>query len=156
MILNLAGKLTVQGGTNHIIEYFGPGVETLSCTGMATICNMGAEVGATTSVFPYTPAMRDYLYATRRSEIATAADRAKSMGFLSADNGAEYDKVIEIDLSSLEPHINGPFSPDIAWPLSKFKQVVEEKKWPPKLSSALIGSCTNSSYQDMYDFHFFD
>jgi aconitate hydratase len=149
VILHLVGVLTVQGGTNHIIEYFGPGVETLSCTGMATICNMGAEVGATTSVFPYTDAMKRYLIATRRSKQAEQSDINKAAGLLSADPGAEYDRVIEIDLSLLEPHINGPFSPDVSWPLSKFKETILEKKWPVTLSSALIGSCTNSSYQDM-------
>jgi aconitate hydratase len=149
VILKLAGMLTVQGGTNHIIEYFGPGVESLSCTGMATICNMGAEVGATTSLFPYTPAMSRYLVATGRAETASAADSAKAQGYLSADNGAEYDKVIEIDLSTLEPHINGPFSPDVAWPLSKFKDAVVNNGWPTELKAGLIGSCTNSSYQDM-------
>jgi aconitate hydratase len=149
VILSLAGKLTVQGGTNHIIEYFGPGVESLSCTGMATICNMGAEVGATTSIFPYTESMNRYLTATWRKEAALAAERAKGSGYLSADDGAEYDKVIEIDLSTLEPYINGPFSPDVAWPLSQFKSAVESNNWPTELKAALIGSCTNSSYQDM-------
>lgn len=149
IILHLAGRLTVQGGTNHIIEYFGPGVQTLSCTGMATVCNMGAEVGATTSLFPYTEAMKRYLIATRRSDLAEAAEQAKGAGYLVADKGAEYDQVIEINLSALEPHINGPFSPDVSWPLSKFKEIVKEKKWPEKLHSGLIGSCTNSSYQDM-------
>ncbi|KAJ2999504.1 aconitate hydratase [Globomyces sp. JEL0801] len=112
VILKLAGQLTVQGGTNHIIEYFGSGVDSLSCTGMATICNMGAEVGATTSLFPFTDAMSRYLRATGRGDAAIAAEGARTSGFLSADKGAEYDKVIEIDLSALEPHINGPFSPD--------------------------------------------
>lgn len=149
VILKLAGILTVQGGTNHIIEYFGPGVETLSCTGMATITNMGAEVGATTSLFPFTDSMRRYLNATDRSEASDAAQFAKNQGFLEADAGAEYDRVIEINLSELEPHINGPFSPDVAWPLSKFKAAVKENNWPTELKSALIGSCTNSSYQDM-------
>lgn len=147
--MHLVGRLSVQGGTNHIIEYFGPGVKTLSCTGMATMCNMGAEMGATTSVFPYTDAMRRYLIATRRQSQAKEADMAQAAGYLSADKGAEYDQVIEVDLSALEPHINGPFSPDVAWPLSKFKDTVLEKKWPQKLHSGLIGSCTNSSYQDM-------
>ncbi|KAJ3364451.1 aconitate hydratase, partial [Kappamyces sp. JEL0680] len=149
VILHLAGKLTVSGGTNHIIEYFGDGVQSLSCTGMATICNMGAEVGATTSVFPYTSAMQRYLHATRRKSDADASDAAHAAGLLSADVGAEYDQVIEINLDALEPHINGPFSPDIAWPLSKFKEAVAENRWPTKLHTGLIGSCTNSSYQDM-------
>ncbi|KAJ3262591.1 aconitate hydratase [Boothiomyces macroporosus] len=149
VILHLAGKLTVQGGTNHIIEYFGPGVDSLSCTGMATICNMGAEVGATTSLFPFTDSMKRYLNATRREDAAEAAAKAASMGYLQADKGAEYDKVIEINLSELEPHINGPFTPDLSWPLSKFKDAVKENNWPTELSAGLIGSCTNSSYQDM-------
>ncbi|KAI8913510.1 aconitate hydratase [Gorgonomyces haynaldii] len=149
VILHLAGKLTVQGGTNSIIEYFGPGVDTLSCTGMATICNMGAEVGATTSVFPFTQSMFRYLNATSRQDIAENAQQAASQGFLSADKGCEYDKVIEINLSELEPHINGPFSPDVSWPLSKFAQTVREKGWKDQVSASLIGSCTNSSYQDM-------
>ncbi|KAJ3413086.1 aconitate hydratase [Chytridiales sp. JEL 0842] len=149
VILHIAGKLTVQGGTNHIIEYFGPGVDTLSCTGMATICNMGAEVGATTSVFPYSEAMSHYLRATGRSHVADAADKAASQGFLAADKGVDYDKVIDIDLSTIEPHINGPFTPDAATPISKFKNLVEEKGWKDEVTVGLIGSCTNSSYQDM-------
>lgn len=152
IILHLAGRLTVQGGTNHIIEYFGPGVDSLSCTGMATVCNMGAEVGATSSLFPYTDAMKRYLIATRRADFASSADQAKSAGYLVADKGAEYDQVIEINLSALEPHINGPFSPDVSWPLSKFKSAVQENKWPEKLHSGLIGSCTNSSYQGKLHF----
>ncbi|TPX56912.1 3-isopropylmalate dehydratase [Powellomyces hirtus] len=149
VILHLAGLLTVRGATNHIIEYFGPGAETLSCTGMATMCNMGAEVGATTSTFPYSPAMSQYLRATHRAGVADAADQAHAAGFLSADAGAAYDKVIEINLSTLEPHINGPFTPDLATPLSKFKDFVTENGWEDKISVSLIGSCTNSSYEDM-------
>ncbi|KAI8844250.1 aconitate hydratase [Chytridium lagenaria] len=149
VILALAGKLTVQGGTNHIIEYFGPGTKTLSCTGMATICNMGAEVGSTTSVFPFSERMAEYLKATNRADVALAAEAAASAGFLEADRGAEYDKVIEIDLSSIEPHINGPFTPDAATPISKFKELVEKNKWNDSISAGLIGSCTNSSYEDM-------
>jgi homoaconitase len=147
VILHLAGRLTVSGGTNHIIEYFGTGVHTLSCTGMATICNMGAEVGATTSLFPYTEAMKRYLIATGRSGDAESSDALQQASFLSADIGAEYDQVIEINLDTLEPHINGPFSPDVSWPLSKFSSAVKENGWPTKLHSGLIGSCTNSSYQ---------
>ncbi|KAF8468781.1 aconitase family-domain-containing protein [Kalaharituber pfeilii] len=150
VILALAGKLTVRGGTGYIIEYFGPGVKSLSCTGMATICNMGAEVGATTSIFPFTDSMVSYLQATRRSPIAEAALRVNAEhGFLQPDASAKYDEVITIDLSSLEPHINGPFTPDLSTPLSKFKDAVTENNWPTKLSAGLIGSCTNSSYQDM-------
>ncbi|KAI9255919.1 aconitate hydratase [Helicostylum pulchrum] len=147
VILKMAGLLTVRGGTGHIIEYFGEGVDTLSCTGMATMCNMGAEVGATTSLFPYTTSMRAYLNSTGRRSVSTAAD-ANSQ-FLRADAGAHYDKIIEINLSEIEPHINGPFTPDLSTPLSKFKDFIAENGWKDDLTSALIGSCTNSSYQDM-------
>ncbi|GHJ88619.1 hypothetical protein NliqN6_5021 [Naganishia liquefaciens] len=149
LILHLAGKLTVKGGTGRIIEYFGPGVERQSCTGLATIANMGAEVGATTSTFPYSDNMRVYLEATGRAPVARAADQAASKGFLQADEGAEYDQVIEINLSELEPHLNGPFTPDLATPLSKFGEFIESNGWKDELTSALIGSCTNSSYEDM-------
>lgn len=149
LILHLAGKLTVKGGTGRIIEYFGPGVERQSCTGLATIANMGAEVGATTSTFPYSANMRAYLEATGRAPVARAADQAASAGFLKADEGAEYDQVIEINLSDLEPHLNGPFTPDLATPLSKFGEFVSSNGWKDELTSALIGSCTNSSYEDM-------
>ncbi|KAF9301643.1 Aconitate hydratase mitochondrial, partial [Podila horticola] len=116
IILKVAGILTVKGGTGAIVEYFGPGVDTLSCTGMATICNMGAEIGATTSVFPYNSRMSDYLKATTRPYIAEWADSFQHN--LKADAGANYDQIIEIDLNTLEPHINGPFTPDLATPLS--------------------------------------
>ncbi|KAH9969175.1 aconitase family-domain-containing protein [Russula dissimulans] len=149
LILHLAGKLTVKGGTGRILEYFGPGIFSQSCTGLATIANMGAEVGATTSTFPYTPSMQAYLHATRRGPVARAADAAAAEGFLSADAGAEYDELIEIDLSSIEPTINGPFTPDLATPLSKFASFVQENNWEDKISASLIGSCTNSSYEDM-------
>ncbi|CAL1696169.1 unnamed protein product [Somion occarium] len=149
LILHLAGKLTVRGGTGRILEYFGPGVFNQSCTGLATVANMGAEVGATTSTFPYTPSMQAYLQATGRAPVARAADEAASKGFLSADEGVEYDEVIDINLSELEPSINGPFTPDLATPLSKFGSVVEENGWKDEISAGLIGSCTNSSYQDM-------
>ncbi|PWW71945.1 aconitate hydratase [Tuber magnatum] len=150
VILNLAGQLTVRGGTGYIIEYHGPGVETLSCTGMATICNMGAEVGATTSLFPFTSKMTSYLNSTRRAPISEAAEGVnKSHNLLRADTNAIYDQVITINLSELEPHINGPFTPDLSTPLSKFKHAVKENEWPEQLSAGLIGSCTNSSYQDM-------
>lgn len=125
----------------------GPGVESLSCTGMATICNMGAEIGATTSLFPYNQRMASYLQATKRAEIAKYANTFAHN--LQADKGAEYDQVIEIDLSELEPHINGPFTPDLATPISKFAAAVKENNWPAELKVALIGSCTNSSYEDM-------
>ncbi|KAF9535819.1 aconitase family-domain-containing protein [Crepidotus variabilis] len=149
LILHLAGKLTVRGGTGSILEYFGSGVSSQSCTGLATIANMGAEVGATTSTFPYSANMRAYLQATGRSAVAAAADQAASQGFLRADEGAEYDDVVEINLSELEPTINGPFTPDLATPLSKFKGFVEKQGWNDTFSAALIGSCTNSSYEDM-------
>ncbi|KAL2268744.1 hypothetical protein VTJ83DRAFT_3590 [Remersonia thermophila] len=159
LILHLAGRLTVRGGTGYIIEYFGPGVDTFSLTGMATVCNMGAEVGATTSIFPYTDASARYLKATRREQAAINASAlqqfpgagASDDAFFRfrADDGAEYDELIEIDLSKLEPHLNGPFTPDLATPLSQFKKTVQEQGWPEKLSAGLIGSCTNSSYEDM-------
>ncbi|KAG8794895.1 Aconitate hydratase mitochondrial [Serendipita sp. 401] len=147
VILKVAGILTVKGGTGAIVEYTGPGVESLSCTGMATICNMGAEIGATTSIFPFNNRMVDYLNATKRPEIAKYAQRFAHN--LTPDQGAEYDQVIEINLSELEPHINGPFTPDLATPLSQFKEAVKANKWPEELKVALIGSCTNSSYEDM-------
>ncbi|RHZ61892.1 hypothetical protein Glove_345g3 [Diversispora epigaea] len=147
VILKVAGILTVKGGTGAIIEYFGPGVESLSCTGMATICNMGAEIGATTSVFPFNKRMVDFLRATKRSEIASYAESFAHN--LRADENAHYDQVIEINLSELEPHINGPFTPDLATPISKFKEAVEKNSWPSELKVGLIGSCTNSSYEDM-------
>ncbi|KAF2035449.1 mitochondrial aconitate hydratase-like protein [Setomelanomma holmii] len=153
VILHLAGKLTVRGGTGSIIEYFGPGVQTLSCTGMATICNMGAEVGATTSLFPFSPAHVPYLQTTHRGPIAEQASEIANLpmqqNLLRPDPEAVYDQVIEINLSELEPHINGPFTPDLSTPLSKFKSLVEEKDWPRTFGAGLIGSCTNSSYQDM-------
>lgn len=150
VITHLAGKLTVRGGTGYIIEYFGEGVPTLSCTGMATICNMGAELGATTSTFPFTQSMKRYLAATHRAPIADVAERVNdTYGFLRADEGAEYDEVVEIDLSTLEPTVNGPFTPDLATPISKFASAAKENEWPQDISAGLIGSCTNSSYQDM-------
>ena len=129
------------------MEYFGPGLESVSCTGMATCCNMGAEIGATTSIFPYTPRMGDYLRSTGRGGIASLADSASSL--LCADEGAVYDRVIDIDLSTLEPHINGPFTPDAGTPLSQFASRAASEGWPERLDVGLIGSCTNSSYEDM-------
>ncbi|KAK5690408.1 Aconitate hydratase mitochondrial [Elasticomyces elasticus] len=147
IILKVAGILTVKGGTGAIVEYHGPGVNGLSCTGMGTICNMGAEIGATTSLFPFNDRMYDYLAATNRTAIG---DYARSFASsLREDEGAEYDELIEINLSELEPHINGPFTPDLATPISKFKEAVKENKWPEELKVGLIGSCTNSSYEDM-------
>ncbi|MGB9912763.1 MAG: aconitase family protein, partial [Candidatus Kapaibacteriota bacterium] len=153
IILKVAGILTVKGGTGAILEYFGEGAKTISCTGKATICNMGAEVGATTSIFGYDQKMYDYLVATGRKDVGELAN--KLMQYLNGDPEvyAEpekyFDQLIEINLDELEPHINGPFTPDLAWPLSKFAEAVEQNKWPEKLSAALIGSCTNSSYEDI-------
>jgi homoaconitase len=153
VIMKLAGQLTVRGGTGFIIEYHGPGVDSLSCTGMATICNMGAEVGATTSLFPFSQRMVPYLESTHRSSIALQASAIASSpslhNLLKADEGAQYDEIITIDLSALEPHVNGPFTPDLSTPLSQFAKAVDANKWPTTVSAGLIGSCTNSSYQDM-------
>jgi len=147
VILKVADILTVKGGTGAIVEYFGPGVESISCTGMATICNMGAEIGATTSVFPFNERMGDYLRATERSEIAALAKSFKHN--LSSDEKFEYDELIEIDLSTLQPHLNGPFTPDWAHPVASLKEAVTKNKWPAEVKVGLIGSCTNSSYEDM-------
>ncbi|KAG7210150.1 hypothetical protein KM043_011711 [Ampulex compressa] len=148
VILKVAGILTVKGGTGAIVEYYGPGVDSISCTGMATICNMGAEIGATTSVFPYNFRMQDYLKATGRAEVAAAADMHRT-SLLSADANAKYDQVIELDLSTLEPHVNGPFTPDLAHPISKLGDTAKKNGWPNEIKVGLIGSCTNSSYEDM-------
>lgn len=153
VILKLAGILTVKGGTNAIIEYFGEGVHSLSATGKATICNMGAEVGATTSVFPYDEKSANYLIATERKELADLIVSVKE--HLVADKEIEfapekyYDRVIEINLSELEPYMNGPFTPDAATPISEFAKLVKEKGYPQAMEVGLIGSCTNSSYEDM-------
>ncbi|GMM31712.1 aconitate hydratase [Martiniozyma asiatica (nom. inval.)] len=150
VITHLAGKLTVRGGTGYIVEYFGEGVESLSCTGMATICNMGAEIGATTSTFPMQQAHLDYLSATNRAPIANVAKIVNDeFGFLKADKDAQYDQVIEINLNTLEPSVNGPFTPDLSTKISDLKNVQVENKWPENVTAGLIGSCTNSSYQDM-------
>jgi len=153
VILKLAGILTVKGGTGHIVEYFGPGTASISCTGKGTICNMGAEIGATTSVFPFDERMKAYLEKTDRTDIAQLAN--ESADNLKADSEIEqspekfYDQVIEIDLSTLVPHVNGPFTPDRAIPLDEFSKAVTENSWPEKPSATLIGSCTNSSYEDI-------
>lgn len=147
IICKVAGILSVKGGTGAIVEYFGPGVDNISCTGMGTICNMGAEIGATTSMFPYNKRMYDYLVATGREPAAKLADAFREN--LRPDEGAEYDQVVEIDLNELEPQINGPFTPDLAHGLSEFAEAVREHKWPSELKASLIGSCTNSSYEDM-------
>ena len=153
VILKLAGILTVKGGTNSIIEYFGEGASTLSAAGKASICNMGAEVGATTSIFPYDNNIKEYLISTGREEIAKLAD--ENINNLKADeevyNNPEkyYDKIIEINLSELEPYLNGPFTPDAACTISEFAKKVEENKYPTAMEVGLIGSCTNSSYHDL-------
>ena len=148
IILKLAGITTVKGGTGKIVEYFGDGIDTFSATGMGTICNMGAEIGATTSVFPFNKSMVEYLDATNRNKISEFAGVYKD-DLLSADKGAEYDEVIELDLNTLEPYINGPFTPDLATPISKMKDVAVKNNWPLEIKVGLIGSCTNSSYEDM-------
>ncbi len=149
VILKLAGILTVKGGTGAVVEYFGEGTSSISCTGKATICNMGAEIGATTSVFPYDEKMANYLKATGRSDLAELADKVAE--HLKADLGSEkyYDQIIEINLNELEPHINGPFTPDKAWKLSEFAKAVQTNNYPNELKVALVGSCTNSSYEDI-------
>ncbi|MEA3504588.1 MAG: aconitate hydratase [Bacteroidota bacterium] len=153
IILKVAGILTAKGGTGAIIEYFGEGAESISATGKATICNMGAEVGATTSMFAYDEHMASYLKATGREEVAVEAN--KIARHLKADNEVYanpekyYDEVLEINLDELEPHLNGPFSPDRAWPISKFAEAVKNNDFPTKVSVGLIGSCTNSSYEDI-------
>jgi len=147
IILRLAGMLTVNGGTNYAIEYFGEGVESLDATAMGTICNMGAEVGATFSIFPFTKNTATFLRATGRAEIAAAAEKAHE--FLRADKDCVYDKVVEIDLSTLEPQINGPMTPDLNISISAVPKFIEEKGYPKEVSVALIGSCTNSSYESM-------
>ncbi|CAH0394457.1 unnamed protein product [Bemisia tabaci] len=147
VILKVAGILTVKGGTGAIIEYHGPGVDNISCTGMGTICNMGAEIGATTSLFPFNKRMADYLKATNRADIAEQA--AKFQHLLTPDEGAPYDELIELDLSTLEPHVNGPFTPDLAHPISQLGANAKKADWPLDVKVGLIGSCTNSSYEDM-------
>ena len=153
VILKVAGILTVKGGTGAVVEYFGEGASNMSCTGKGTICNMGAEIGATTSTFGYDDSMSRYLKATGREEIAAMADQIKE--HLTGDaevyaNPEKYfDQVIEINLSELEPHLNGPFTPDLATPISKMKEAAAANNWPTKIEVGLIGSCTNSSYEDI-------
>jgi aconitate hydratase len=153
VILKVAGLLTVKGGTGCIVEYFGEGAESLSCTGKATICNMGAEVGATCSIFAYDTAMSDYLVSTGRKEVAEMAEKIREHLTSDAEVLAEpekyYDQLIEINLSELEPYINGPFTPDLATPISKMKEAAIKNGWPLNISVGLIGSCTNSSYEDI-------
>ena len=153
VILKVAGILTVKGGTGCIVEYFGEGADAMSCTGKGTICNMGAEIGATTSTFGYDESMSRYLRATDRADVAELADGIAE--HLTGDaevyaNPEQYfDQVIEIDLSTLEPHLNGPFSPDLATPISKMGDLCAEKGYPTEIEYGLIGSCTNSSYEDI-------
>ena len=153
VILKVAGILTVKGGTGSILEYFGPGAENLSCTGKGTICNMGAEIGATTSIFSYDHNMANYLRSTDRNELADLADQYSE--YLTGDNEVYdspekyFDEIITIDLNTLEPHINGPFTPDLATPISEFAKKAEQNDWPLKIDVGLIGSCTNSSYEDI-------
>lgn len=153
VILKVAGILTVKGGTGAIVEYFGEGADAISCSGKGTICNMGAEVGATTSIFAYGEQMGAYLRATDRADVATEAD--KMAAYLRADDEVYanpekyYDQVIEINLDEMEPYINGPFTPDRATPISEFAKAVKENNWPTKMEVGLIGSCTNSSYEDI-------
>jgi aconitate hydratase len=153
VILKVAGILTVKGGTGAIVEYFGEGAEAMSCTGKGTICNMGAEIGATTSTFGYDDSMGRYLSSTGRAEVAKAASAIKE--YLNADPEVYadphkyFDEVIEINLSELEPHLNGPFTPDLATPISKMKEAAAANGWPTKVEVGLIGSCTNSSYEDI-------
>ncbi len=153
VILKVAGILTVKGGTGYIVEYFGEGANSLSCTGKGTICNMGAEIGATTSLFHYDEKMADYLRNTDRADVAEAANAVaahlRADDEVMADPHTYYDQVIEINLSELEPHVNGPFTPDAAWPLSQFAEAVKKHGWPQELEVGLIGSCTNSSYEDI-------
>jgi len=153
VILKVAGILTVKGGTGAIVEYFGEGAESLSCTGKGTICNMGAEIGATTSVFGYDEKMGDYLRSTDRADIADlargVAQHLRADDEVYANPTEFYDQLIEIDLNTLEPYVNGPFTPDAAWPISEFAAAVKEHGWPEKLEVGLIGSCTNSSYEDI-------
>ncbi|MGN6491765.1 MAG: aconitate hydratase [Agriterribacter sp.] len=153
VILKVAGILTVKGGTGAIVEYFGEGADSLSATGKGTICNMGAEIGATCSVFAYDEKMAAYLKATEREEVAALADGIKEHLRPDAEVYANpekyYDQLIEINLSELEPYVNGPFTPDLAWPISKFADAVKANQWPERLEVALIGSCTNSSYEDI-------
>ena len=153
IILKVAGILTVKGGTGAIVEYFGDGADALSATGKATICNMGAEIGATCSVFAYDEKMSAYLKSTGRDDIAGLADGIRQHlrpdDEIYASPEKFYDQVIELDLNTLEPHVNGPYTPDLAWPISKFAEAVKANNWPEVLEVALIGSCTNSSYEDI-------
>lgn len=151
IICKLAGILTVSGGKGKVLEFFGPGCASLGATATATVCNMSAEIGSTSCIFPYSDSMGRYLSATKRENIAQEANRYKDV-LLTADEGSEnyFDDIIEIDLDILEPHVNGPFTPDLAHPLSQLKEAVHNSNWPVNISHAMVGSCTNSSYEDLY------
>lgn len=150
IICKLAGILGVSRGKGRVIEFFGPGTATLGATAMATICNMSAEIGSTWCIFPYSEAMARYLTATKRGCVVKTANAVKDV-LLTADEGSDryYDQVIEIDLSKLEPHVNGPYTPDLAHPISQLKKAVVESDWPVTLSHSMVGSSTNSSYEDL-------
>jgi aconitate hydratase len=149
IICHLSGITGVSGGKGRIVEFFGPGTRTLGATAMATVGNMSAEIGATSCIFPYSDAMARYLNATNRTAISAASMR--NLSFLLPDEGSEeyYDDIIEIDLTKLEPTINGPYTPDLSHRLSTFSQEIEKNAWPENLSASLVGSCTNSSYEDL-------
>lgn len=150
IICKIAGILTVSGGKGSVIEFFGPGTQTLGATAMATICNMSAEIGSTSCIFPYSDAMGRYLSATQRGHVAKSANQFRDV-LLTADEGSHeyYDRIIDIDLNTLEPHVNGPFTPDLAHPISQLKTSIADRGWPIELSHAMVGSCTNSSYEDL-------
>ena len=150
IICKLAGILTVSGGKGKVIEFFGPGTQTLGATAMATVCNMSAEIGSTSCIFPYSEAISRYLAATKRADIAATSDIFKDV-LLTADTGSDayYDEIIEINLDTLEPHVNGPFTPDLSHPLSQLKNAVLDSDWPVEISHSMVGSCTNSSYEDL-------
>jgi aconitate hydratase len=149
IICTLAGITSVTGGKGKIVEFFGPGTANLSATSMATVGNMSAEIGTTSCIFPYSSSTSRYLHATNRSAVAHAAE--ENLDLLLPDAGSDkyYDEVIEIDLNKLEPTINGPYTPDLSHPLSQLSAAVKENSWPAKLSASLVGSCTNSSYEDL-------
>ncbi|RAK75881.1 aconitate hydratase [Aspergillus fijiensis CBS 313.89] len=152
IICKLAGLLSVSGGKGRVIEFFGPGTQTLGATAMATVCNMSAEIGSTSCIFPYSDAMGRYLQATGRADSAERIEAGNTRStLLTADEGSDdyYDQIIELDLTSLEPHVNGPYTPDLAHPISKLKDAVAGQDWPVELSHAMVGSCTNSSYEDL-------
>jgi aconitate hydratase len=149
IICKLAGMVSVTGGKGKIVEFYGPGVKTLGATAMATVGNMSAEIGATSCLFPFSEAIGRYLDVTHRTDIARAATR--NLNLITPDEGSDqyYVNIVEINLDTLEPHINGPYTPDLSHPMSKLRKAVIENDWPKKLSASLVGSCTNSSYEDL-------